>query len=173
MKLLSYLTVLFLICVFVLTGCRLISPDDVGADSGTPTFVQKRFPDAPPSLTVISGEEQITAWRGTYSWETKNALGIGQAVCADSMHPIDIMKELPIVTAGEDCAFVFDAPPDSMTVRRYPLGMMPSYENYETIIVEGSYISLSEGAALYEVIAKWEMSDKTYSGEVHYAFRIE
>jgi hypothetical protein len=89
------------------------------------------------------------------------------------MHPIDIMKELPIVTAGEDCAFVFDAPPDSMTVRRYPLGMMPSYENYETIIVEGSNISLSEGAALYEVIAKWEMSDKTYSGEVHYAFRIE
>ena len=51
--------------------------------------------------------------------------------------------------------------------------MMPSYENYETIIVEGSNISLSEGAALYEVIAKWEMSDKTYSGEVHYAFRIE
>ena len=37
----------------------------------------------------------------------------------------------------------------------------------------GESPAVLEGAALYEVIAKWEMSDKTYSGEVHYAFRIE
>ena len=164
------------LCILLFSACGSDHGTASDTSDGTGSFhsvTQDVFPDAPPTLPVVFGEEQITAWRGTYSWETKNALGIGQAVCADSMHPIDIMKELPIVTAREDCAFVFDAPPDSMTVRRYPLGMMPSYENYETIIVEGSNISLSEGAALYEVIAKWEMSDKTYSGEVHYAFRIE
>ncbi len=161
--------------VFLFSACGSHS-ENPDASDGTGSFhsvTQDIFPDAPPTLTVSCGEVQVTAWRGTYSWETHNALGIGQAVCADSMHPLDVMKELPMVTAGEDCAFVFDAPPDSMTVRRYPLGMMPSYENFETIIVEGSSISLSEGAALYEVIAKWEKSDETYSGDAHYAFRTE
>ena len=150
------------LCILLFSACGSDHGTASDTSDGTGSFhsvTQDVFPDAPPTLTVVCGEESVTAWRGTYSWETNNALGIGTpgsglAVCADSMHPIDIMKELPIVTAGEDCAFVFDAPPDSMTVRRYPLGMMPSYENYETIIVEGSNISLSEGAALYEVIAK-------------------
>lgn len=173
MKLLSYLTVLVLICVFVLTGCRLVSTDDIGADSGTPTFVQKSFPDAPPMLTVVYGEEQITAWRGTYSWETFNALGIGQAVQADSMHPLDDLTEIPVLTVDDDAVFSFDAAPDDITVRRYPLDGMVSYDTYETIIVDGSGLSLPDGAALYEVIAEWNKKNETYSGDAYYAFRTE
>ena len=178
MKLLSYLTVLVLICVFVLTGCRLISPDDVSADSGTPTFVQKPFPDAPPSLTVISEEEQITAWRGTYSWETVSALGIGQAVQADSMHPLDAANDFPEefpvlhISEGESVELYFDALYDSRTVRYYPDGW-DSYDAAE-IHTTGPRTSpkMQVKTGLYEIIAEWNDTTENYSGTVHYAFRV-
>lgn len=168
--------ILMLICAYTVTSCRTAVPADVGSgsDSDTPAFVeQETFPDIPPTLTVSCGEEQITAWRGTYSWEVVNALGIGQAVCADSMHPLEVLETVPVLTAGADIQLFFDAPPDSMIIRRYPLGAMQSYENYETIITDGGRMSLSDGTALYEVIAGWDKSDKTYSGDAYYAFRTE
>ena len=164
------------LCVFLFSACG----SDHGATSdtsdGTGSFhsvTQEVFPDAPPSLTVISGEESVTAWRGTYSWERVNALGIGQAVCADSMHPLDaandFSEEFPVLRAkdGDSLQLHFDVPPDSMSVRYYPDG----WDSYDPAAI--SYTSAFEvKTGLYEIIAEWNDTTENYSGMVHYAFRV-
>ena len=118
-----------LLCIVLLSSCAVDGAAETFAETGEfHSVTQEVFPDAPPTLTVVYGEEQITAWRGTYSWETVNALGIGQAVQADSMHPLDAVKDFPEefpvlhVAEGESVALYCDAIYDSRTVRYYPDG---------------------------------------------------
>lgn len=175
MKRLFWLLVLIL-SVTLLAACGKTAADNENT-AGTGTFLsvaQDVFPDAPPFLTVISDEESVTAWRGTYSWERVNALGIGQAVQADSMHPIDAAndfpEEFPVLRAkdGDSLQLHFDVPPDSMSVRYYPDG----WDSYDPAAI--SYTSQFElRTGLYEIIAEWNKPSENYSGKVHYAFRIE
>ena len=56
------------LCVFLFFACGSQSETSDTSDGtvGVPTVTENVFPDAPPNLTVTSGEEQIIAWRGTY-----------------------------------------------------------------------------------------------------------
>lgn len=162
--------------VFLLSACGSHS-ENPDASDGTGSFhsvTQEVFPEVPPTMTVVCGDASITAWRGTYSWETHNLLGIGQAVCADSMHPLDAARdfpeEFPVLNAedGDSLQVHFDVPPDSMSVRYYPDG----WDSYDpSSICYSSQIDVRTG--LYEIIAEWNKPTENYSGEVHYAFRVE
>lgn len=168
--------IFLLLCVFLFSACGSAygaTSDTSDGKGGFHSVTQEVFPDAPPSLTVISGEESVTAWRGTYSWERVNALGIGQAVQADSMHPLDAAndfpEEFPVLRAkdGDSLQLHFDAPPDSMSVRYYPDG----WDSYDPAAI--SYTSQIEvRAGLYEIVAEWTKPTENYSGKVHYAFRL-
>ena len=168
-----------LLCTLLFTSCAVDGAAETFAETGEfHSVTQEVFPDAPPTLTVVYGEEQITAWRGTYSWETVNALGIGQAVQADSMHPLDAVKDFPEefpvlhVAEGESVALYFDAIYNSRTVRYYPDGW-DSYDAAE-IHTTGPRTSpkMQVKTGLYEIIAEWNDTTENYSGTVHYAFRV-
>jgi len=181
MKKTLYLIFLSL-CVFLFFACgsaHRATSDTSDGKGGFHSVTQEVFPDAPPSLTVISDEESVTAWRGTYSWETHNLLGIGQAVQADSMHPLDAARDYPEefpvlhISEGESVELYFDALYDSRTVRYYPDGW-DSYDAAE-IHTTGPRTSpkMRVKTGLYEIIAEWNDTTENYSGTVHYAFRVE
>ena len=134
--------------------------------------------ETPPHLFVSVDGEPYKAWRGTYSWETVNASGIGCAVHADSMHPLDAAADhpgdMPLlgVSDGGAVQLRFDVPPDSMTVRYYPDGW-DSHDAADVRTWDGSTTALEVKSGLYEIIAEWSGNAENYSGEVHYAFRIE
>lgn len=171
---------MLLLCMMLFSSCAV---DGAAAETFAETgefrsVTQDVFPDAPPMMTVVCGEEQIIAWRGTYSWETVNALGIGQAVQADSMHPLDAARDYPEefpvlhISEGESVELYFDALYDSRTVRYYPDGW-DSYDAAE-IHTTGPRTSpkMQVKTGLYEIIAEWNDTTENYSGTVHYAFRV-
>ena len=61
------------LCILLFSACGSDHATASDTSDGTGSFLsvtEKVFPDAPPTLTVVCGEESVTAWRGTYSWET-------------------------------------------------------------------------------------------------------
>ncbi len=178
-KMLWLLSLVLSISLFTACGGNSAQADAVDGTGSFLSVTQEVFPDAPPTMTVVCGEEQITAWRGTYSWETVNALGIGQAVQADSMHPLDAAKDFPeafpVLHAadGDAVQLYFDALYDSKTVRYYPDGW-DSYDAAEIYTTgSGTSPTIHVKTGLYEFIVTWDKQTENYSGTVHYAFRVE
>ena len=178
MKRLFWLLVLIL-SVTLLAACGKTAADTENT-AGTGTFLsvaQDVFPEAPPMMTVVCGEESVTAWRGTYSWHVQLDGDLGRGKQADSMHPLDV-SDIPVIAVGETTTvtLAFDVPQDaavpmqSIIVRRYRIDA-DDYEDYETVTADGTALTLTAEDALYEVIASWDVSDGAYSGDAHYAFR--
>ncbi len=165
--------------VVLLTSCGGNSVQADPAD-GTGSFLsvtQDVFPDAPPTMTIVCGEESVTAWRGSYSWHILLDNGMGRGKHADSMHPLSALDGVPVIAAddGTEVTLVFEVPEaelpvTSLEVRRYRTDA-EDYEDYETVTVDGTTLTLTGDDALYEVIASWDVSDGAYRGTARYAFR--
>ena len=171
-----FLLLVLLLSVVLLAACG----GNSAASDSTGSFLsvtQEVFPEAPPMMTVVCGEQSVTAWRGTYSWHVQLDGGMGRGKQADSMHPLAV-SDIPVVAVGETAAVTlsFDIPQDaavpmqSIIVRRYRIDA-DDYEDYETVAADGAVLTLTAEEALYEVIASWNVSGGAYSGEAHYAFR--
>lgn len=72
--------------------------------------------DGPPTLVVTCGEQEITAWRGSYSWHRLTKLKHRMGAVADSPHPLDVMEELPVLSArpGDRMELTFQAEKKSL-----------------------------------------------------------
>ena len=174
MKIRSCLLILILACMCAVTGCRSAAPTDIKGETQAPVMMQSDFPDEPPHLYVTCAESTVRAWRGTYSWEIRRPLGLGEAVMADSHHPLDIIDEIPFVAADSttEVSLTFAEHPDSITVNCYRPDGDPGAV-HSTVKINGTTFSLSEEDMLYEVIAEWNSDSRAYSGCVYYAFRTE
>ena len=125
----------------------------------------------PPELVVVLGDQEITAWKGTYSWMWEED-GVGQGVCADSLHPLEVMDDLPVLNGmpGDQLMLIFGGVPDKADVICYwvegkdltvcPMGDMSA----------GGQLTLPENCAgtLWIVEGKWESGE--YTGQAQYAF---
>lgn len=132
--------------------------------------------DSPPDLTVSCGAGEVTAWRGSYTWEWGDGI-TAQGVCADSPHPLDVLEELPILAAepGDRLTLTAAARPDGLSVYAYRVEDIPASTR-----IEGTEVSLSGGNTLvlpengtgtvYEVRGTWDMD--TWGGSACYAFYV-
>lgn len=145
----------------------------------------------PPELIIVCGGEQITALKGTYSWEYKNEDGTCTGIEVDSMHPLEskeYMSDLPLTYSYISAIDAFKAylqfgiVPDDVEIRYWSTdcwneSTAESKEldiQAETVFEDGKNITshsakLLEGNYIYEVVAKWSSSEE-YSGTVHYSF---
>ena len=127
----------------------------------------------PPGLTVVCGEEEVTARLGSYQWSWPEGDRRVSAT-ADAPHPLDVMEDLPALsgTPGEELVLAFEGVPDKADVICYwvdgkDLTVCPMGD-----LTSNSRLTLPEHCAgtLWIVEGKWETGDST--GQAQYAFRI-
>ena len=165
--------------------------DGLGMSQDDIIIVPKVFKE-PPELTIVCGEEQVTALKGTYSWEYSNGDGTSTGIEADSLHPLDskeYMNELPLAYSYKSSVdsfkvhLQFEAAPDEVEIRYWDESCWNDYsvESEELIVqtlevdyVDGGFSTdyiakLLEGNYMYEVVAKWNRSEN-YGGTARYSF---
>ena len=153
------------------------------ADGGNPA---DPILDSPPALTVICGESQIQALKGTCSWTWLNADGTSISVESDSLHPLQAREYmtplyLPAPPSGADSLTAelrFGSAPDQVGVRRWS-GDDWDRTGAQSEDVEVSFsgegakssfqIPLGDGQYIYEVTAAWD-HEAQYGGTASYSF---
>ena len=130
------------------------------------------FPLAPPYLSVIGDNNAVYAWRGTSSWMTVDADGMGSGIESDSPHPLQCKDSLPILEIAKKSTITlrFEAAPSKITVKRYK-SSTTDYDDFDEIEVNGASFEAKSGDYVYEIIASWNGTD--YNGTVYYAFKTE
>ena len=146
-------------------------PEAMAGDVQLPS-VPTIFPLAPPYLAVICDETAVYAWRGTSSWMTVDADGMGSGIESDSPHPLQCKDSLPIleITKKSTISLRFEAAPSKITVKRYK-SSTTDYDDFNEIEVNGTSFEAKSGDYVYEIIASWNGTD--YNGTVYYAFKTE
>ena len=146
-------------------------PEAMAGDVQLPS-VPTIFPLAPPYLAVICDEPAVYAWRGTSSWMTVDADGMGSGIESDSPHPLQCKDSLPIleITKKSTISLRFEAAPSKITVKRYK-SSTTDYDDFDEIEVNGASFEAKSGDYVYEIIASWNGTD--YNGTVYYAFKTE
>ena len=146
-------------------------PEAMAGDVQLPS-VPTIFPLALPHLAVICDETAVYAWRGTSSWMTVVAEGMGSGIESDSPHPLQYKDSLPIleITKKSTISLRFEAAPSKITVKRYK-SSTTDYDDFNEIEVNGTSFEAKSGDYVYEIIASWNGTD--YNGTVYYAFKTE
>lgn len=144
--------ILLLLLIFVIIGYN-IQPKDV------PQL----------QLQYIEGGEKhkATALLGTRSWRRWNS-----AYSADSLHPLDSVGFMPVITKTEELKVItlsFASAPDEYSARYWTednIGKIEEYETKDTAVeINNNTITLpeSELGLIYEIHAIWSQGDAYYS----------
>lgn len=142
----------------------------------------------PPALSVIYGNESITALKGTSSWKYANDDGTSTAIESDSMHPLQAKEYMTPLVLMPSIYSHFDPHtaylcweyvPDSVSVKCWNESCWNKFDSEFTEITvtvpdstsEDKYFSfnINDGNYIYEVIATWEDNQK-YGGTAYYSF---
>lgn len=126
--------------------------DGLGLTKDDIVIVPEVFKE-PPELTIVCGEKQVKALKGTYSWEYINGNGTSTGIEADSMHPLDAkeyMTELPLAYSYKSSIdsfkahLQFEAAPDEVEIRYWDASCWNDYsaESKELTVqaLEADYI---------------------------------
>lgn len=108
-----------------------------------------------PELTVMLGEEEYTAARGSYCWS-----GNGAAACADaSGNPFDYESFSGVLSAqtGADAELVFSQKPQSVRISVLDEGNPDSRNSPEKVRIPDE-----PGRYGYTVFAEWPEGDISY-----------
>lgn len=134
----------------------------------------------PPVLTVICGDEQVSALRGTTDWSYQEGKEEPVSYHFTSAHMaalIDQMTPLPLTDEQDLTAYLkWQVMPDQVRVFCWPVKDIP----VTTGFAEGKgadetdhyTIQLQDGSYLYEVTASWSHSE-LYGGSAYYGFYVE
>lgn len=117
-----------------------------------------------PVLQIQDSEQTLLVSSGSYEWTLTLPDGTFQSTIACGAYPPDAADQLPLLTASEQTlplAWDCDAPPDSLTLRRWSL----SGEAMPELVLPDDSLSLTPGDWIYEISASWPQ------GSVCYAFR--
>ena len=158
------ITLIFtLACVLGLVGCS-------SAAKESSTIVL----ETPPALTVVSGQTEMDALLGTYSWQWNNADGTTEHIASDSAHPLDRRDWLsPLETTEPTAALNFFEKPDSIiNVQCWSDAHRsdPAADS-EAVAVNGNTMELKSSGCIYEITAQWDTKDG-YGGKAHYSVYI-
>lgn len=132
---------------------------------------------SPPELTVVSGDQEVTALLGGYTWDYCIGGDQWQGVCVDCAHPLqcqDLMT--PLTTTEGTVRLEFAEEPLEFTVRCWSdscwgddyLGELDAVE--EDVTVDGYTVELKQEGYIYQVIAKWDTAEPAAKGTAYYSF---
>lgn len=159
---------LSLTLIFLLTGCN---PSDNAVTTSPSQSGGGEVLKEPPQLTVICGEDRITALTGTTSWTYQNPNGTSSGFVADSMHPLQTQNWLtPLETTEAAAELFFTCQPDELTVRCWSDACWNDVDAPdEAVEADGFQLILKPGGYIYEVTGKWT-SIEEFGGTAHYVF---
>lgn len=131
--------------------------------------------DEPPDLVVICEEQEVTAWKGSYSWTRPAGSDRMEGTIACGPAPLDVIEDLPVIfaEAGDQVVLIFAGVPDKLQVKYYLAeDQTAESQSVEQSLMSGNVLVLPEGDAgkVYEVHAKWESGGN--DGSALYAFYI-
>ena len=174
MKRMLFLMVLAL--TFVLCGCK---GEDV-----------RLALDEPPSLMVANGQSEAKAGMFGYTWERKTADGKAFVKIADSISPIDVADDLPVISIRPmyvstinpmNAYLMFEVVPDKVTARCFDTRLngenSVDIEILDAHIEDGTYcpdiiLKLKNENCIYEITAEWNSYDE-FGGSATYCFRTD
>ena len=143
----------------------------------------------PPVLTIVCGDKNVEALKGTTSWTYQNEDGTSTGFEADCLHPLQAkgyMTPLALSISSGDplkAYLQWGTIPDNISVRCWneeywgqpDAESMPiPIEVFETETTNGSYsincvIELKDGNYIYEIKADWNNAER-YGGTAYYSF---
>lgn len=169
---------------------RIFAREEVRQKMQLPEKEVSVFKEA-PALTVIYGDETLTALKGTSSWRYLNDNGVWTGIEADSLHPLQSKEYMPSLSLRPSTrssveplmAYLqWEVMPDDITVRLWSAKDWgktgsESVEIPVSILMFDSEppsaslatVKLKDGDYIYEVSAKWSRFDN-WSGTAHYSF---
>jgi hypothetical protein len=126
---------------------------------------------SPPKLEILYDGGKFEAWKGTYSWFYDTGDGTIAAVMADGLHPLQLKKELELVSCGSNqIRLLFEAAPDSFSVRCWPKSDFGNTDAVsERAQLWNNTLKLNQGGWIYEVTATWN-GGGTWHGTATYVF---
>lgn len=129
--------------------------------------------DEPPTLTVVSGQAEVSTLRGGYSWEKLNSDGTAEAVVVDSVHPLDCEERLTLLETDEPTATLnFAQQPDEIvSVRCWSDEYFgDTTAESEDTAVDGNVLTLKSGGYVYEITARWSTDGKSGGTAGYYVY---
>lgn len=145
----------------------------------------------PPALTVIYGDETLTALKGTSSWRYSNGDGTQTGIEFDSMYPLQAKEHmtplnlLPSVRSSTEplrAYLEWSVMPDDISVRCWSTAHWGKTESQSeeipvSIVMLDSdppaaslaSVKLKDGDYIYEISAKWNRFEN-WGGTAHYSF---
>ncbi len=178
----KYLFILFII--FCLAGCNQASPNTPNSQPPVVTVSDV------PELTVVYQDEEVTAWRGTSSWQIQNEDGKGSAIHSDSPHPLSMREHIPSLSLPPAASPVeplvvslqFELVPDGVSVRCWSAECWEQTDAeseglpVQMLMIDSDpasspiyQVELKDGDCIYEVYAKWNQTE-LYGGDSCYSF---
>ena len=114
----------------------------------------------------------MEAFRGTYSWFYDTGDGTVAAVMADGLHPLQLKKQLDLISCGSSqIRLLFEENPDSVSVRCWPKGDFGNTDAVsEKAQMWNNTLVLHNGGWIYEVTATWIEDGGPYHGTATYVF---
>lgn len=147
------------------------NPDRVSQIQTQPIVTGEGFRE-PPKLEIVYDGGQFEGTKGTFSWFYDTGDGTWTAVCADSLHPLQMMKHLQMVSCGSSqIRLQFEDDPDSVSVRCWPDSQWGKPDAVsEAVSVWNHTAELKSGAWIYEVTATWNEDGSSFHGTATYVF---
>jgi hypothetical protein len=126
----------------------------------------------PPKLEILYDGGKTEARKGTFSWFYDTGDGTMAAVMADGLHPLQLKKELELVSCGSNqIRLAFEEAPDSFTVRCWPKRDFGNTDAVsEPAQLWNNTLALNKGGWIYEVTATWNAEGSPYYGTATYVF---
>lgn len=131
--------------------------------------------NAPPALTVLSGDQKFQIRSGTYTWNYG-----GLPIHADGLFVFDSWLDGDLVPLSADPGTAlelrFETMPDRVTVLAWKAECATGNhsrvsESINLPVTDNTFTIPSDGEYLYEIAAEWNEEDG-FGGEAVYAFAI-
>lgn len=127
---------------------------------------------APPTLSIVVGENTYDALEGTSSWATISEDGTADAKEKTVSHPLMCQESLSLIEANSGNATLsFTVAPDTITMECWEDSCFGDVtaESVEIMLDENQF-ELKSGNYVYKVQASW--TNEKYMGVVSYSFYV-
>ena len=146
------------------------APDPAPAPTPEPDKSYLEALDAPPTLKITCGGEEIQVSGCGFTWVTEHGI-----LCADAPTPVQMKEQMTKLETVEELAVLeFEVPPDEYHVYAWDENCTMECDGLsQTVAIRDTgEIELLPGGYIYEVVAEWG-DGENYGGTGRYAFYID